>query len=702
METIDQQSIQLRDIAIAVFAVLTFILVLEIVHPFYFLKDDNRTYFLPMFFQNWRAVAEGTLAFFNFHQYLGIPHYSAAQPATFYPLLYGAMACSQVAAGHLFWTIDILVTIHLCLGAAGVVVLCHRLGIRRRISWIIAVGWAISPLFLITATSWWNISGFAGYLPWMAATAIMVFQTPSFGSVILLVLFRLLLLLVGHPEFFLYACICEFLLVVLCLITTDTPSRKGISRYVLSILLTVAVSLPFVLPLWVDLKESIRIATTPKVANKVLSFRDWFIGQVFPFSRDLYQGRASIFWQRHQQLSHSGYVIAAGAVWGIMSGIKHADHKHRLRILMLGGTIVFFLAWSMGAFNLIVHHIPILNQFRWTFKMLCCVNFFLFLLAGYGLGNLVENRFHHRGAVIFTSVLLVLVLINMGFLFYGKTIYSFNSVPHTQQPPFTEPLAGKLTDGRTVTLKLDMNDPFTSRSMGFNYATMWDIYHLGGYDPLVPKDNYRRSLGLYYFSTFMDPNIPIDYFRLWGVRYYVMMNPGKAKWINETSKAAAMQLGAYVTDWSGYKKQLHDSGLTILYKDEYRTVLEDSMASPLVFWQSDQDRHERNPLDYEIRTNEITIQTRSERAGTIVVNFLYNKDFHAIGDNQVPLKIDVNPNHQMLIHVPPGASSIHIEYRPFLLWLGLRFALIVLTLTGGLYLLGHRKGWFANGEALSE
>jgi len=679
-----------------------FIIVLEIVHPYYFLKDDNRTYFLPMFFQNWRAIAEGTLAFFNFHQHLGIPQYSVAQPATFYLLPYGAMVCSQAATGHLFWTIDILVTVHLCLGAAGMVVLCHRLGMRREISWIIAIGWGISPFFLITATSWWNISGVAGYLPWMAGTAILVFRKPSFGGVTVLVSLRLLLFLVGHPEFFLYACLCEFLLVVICSITMDTHSKKGMGLYLLSILLTVAVSLPFVVPMWANLKESIRFPTTPEEAKEVLHIRDWLIGLVFPFSRDLYQGSASIFWQRHQQVSHSGYVITAGAVWGIISGIKHADRRHRFRILLLGGIITFFLAWSMGAFNLIVHHIPVLNQFKWTFKLLCCVNFFLFLLAGYGLGNLVESRFYHRAAAISVSVLLALVLINMGVLFYGKTIYSFNFVPHTQQPPFTEPLAGKLTDGRTVTLKLDMNDPFTSRSMGFNYATMWNIYHLGGYDPLVPRENFRRSLGLNYISTFRSPQIPIDYFRLWGIRYYVMMNPGKAEWLSEKSKLAAMFLGRYVTDWSGYEKQLHNNGLKIIYKDKYRTILEDPMARPLVFWQPGQDSCNAKPLDYEIHTNAITIETRTERGGTIVVNFLYNKNFHATGNGRLPLKIDVNSNHQMLIHIPPRTHSIHIEYRPFLLWLGLRFTLMILTLTGGLYLLGHRKGWYANGETLSE
>ena len=79
------------DISILIFVLSFLFIIMEFKHPYYFLSDDNRTFYLPFFTHNFRAIINGELPFFNFHQNLGISHFSNFQSAIFYPLTYFSM-----------------------------------------------------------------------------------------------------------------------------------------------------------------------------------------------------------------------------------------------------------------------------------------------------------------------------------------------------------------------------------------------------------------------------------------------------------------------------------------------------------------------------------------------------------------------------------------------------------------------------------
>ena len=100
-----------------------FFLLLEHKYPYYFLQDDNRHYFLPLFVHDYRSLLNGEIPFFNFHQLLGTPALAVGLPASLYPFVYLSVFLSKSLWGHYFAAIDILVFLHLIIAGIGLFIL---------------------------------------------------------------------------------------------------------------------------------------------------------------------------------------------------------------------------------------------------------------------------------------------------------------------------------------------------------------------------------------------------------------------------------------------------------------------------------------------------------------------------------------------------------------------------------------------------
>ncbi|MCG8455805.1 MAG: hypothetical protein MI919_05945, partial [Holophagales bacterium] len=73
--------------------VLAFLLQLESRQPFYFLWDDNASFFLPCYTFDYETLLEhGRPAHLNYHQYLGYTYLASGQTGVLYPPVYLAMA----------------------------------------------------------------------------------------------------------------------------------------------------------------------------------------------------------------------------------------------------------------------------------------------------------------------------------------------------------------------------------------------------------------------------------------------------------------------------------------------------------------------------------------------------------------------------------------------------------------------------------
>ena len=142
-----------------------FLTVIELVHPLFFLQDDNLGHYLPAAAHNLRALGEGGLALFNFHQFCGIPALSSGLDAVLYPPLYICAAISWVFSGGIYWTIDLLVILHLCFAAAGTVLFLKELGAEDAGAFFGGVTWPLCGFAAGLSAVWWFTAAAAAFLP---------------------------------------------------------------------------------------------------------------------------------------------------------------------------------------------------------------------------------------------------------------------------------------------------------------------------------------------------------------------------------------------------------------------------------------------------------------------------------------------------------------------------------------------------------
>jgi len=194
-----------KNIGLLLGVLSVFFVLLEILHPYYWLQADNRDSYLPFFIHNWHAVAQGKFALFNFFQNLGTPHFSVGQTAVFYPPVYAAAALSLLFSGQLYWTMDIFAVLHLLAGAAGMFLLLRRLQNENAASLAGAVSWALSGFAMVTSCN--SIIS----LPLIAFFPFMLFYCLRLNSdgkgLWPLVAARLLFFYAGYINYFAYACL---------------------------------------------------------------------------------------------------------------------------------------------------------------------------------------------------------------------------------------------------------------------------------------------------------------------------------------------------------------------------------------------------------------------------------------------------------------------------------------------------------------
>jgi hypothetical protein len=396
---------------------------------------------------------------------------------------------------------------------------------------------------------------------------------------------------------------------------------------------------------------------TEFIANS-MSTSTWTVGLFTPFSSHTPRniGEALPF------LGHVGYLtllLAGAALYWTLRG-RMADDRQHLTLVMLG-LLVITLTLTMDFSAVQLYRVPLINRFRWPFKLLLFANYFQILLAALGLDHFLENGVSERRRRAAGVACLALSLANALLLYVGTPPKPFRT--HRDPVPMEEPLREMLRDGKIFTLGFDVWDPQSAHGLGFNYATLWGLYHFAGYDPLVPQANYDLALGLTYAATFEGPPgaVPWGRLRQWGVRWYVV---GNQRW--------------------DYDADLRSLGITFVQRDAGRTVYRDPLAKPLAFWEDGRS----DPFDVQIRTNSISVNSSSEHAGRLCLNFLYHPRFHVEIDGQ-PGTLAGNPYGQMLLEVPAGHHSIVVRYEDPDFRLGLWMAA-----AGALLAVGHaaRRG----------
>lgn len=642
-------------------------LLIELKYPYYFLQDDNRDFVLPAYAHSYRSLLNGEFALYNFHQFLGYPIFSSGQSGALYPFTYISIFFSQILFGHYFAAIDIYVLIHLIIGSIGFMLFLKELKLNDHSSFFGAVAWPLSSFIIHASNSWVIVSSNAAIFPWIVYYSLRLFRNYRRKDFVMLIIAKALLFYVGYYQYFIYIMIFDFLILLVLAfkntIIKHSELVKAIKLYVLNTISVFLLILPLLLPVWHGMMQSAERSSKLGFGQFAYSYYDikqWIKGIFYPFR--INPGNSDIVNWNMDILSHIGYMtvifIIICLIWNFIP-VKNNEMKAFTFTFLIVGLISFLWATNL-LFNFIIYQIPILNRFRWPFKLELLVNFHLIVLASIGLHIFLTyiSKKVKVIRIIFSFIILLQVL-NFACLYLLTPQRSF--AIHLDKIPLEEPLRGELSEGRIVSLGFNIWSPYdkniegkynTAPTLGFNYATLWNLYHFAGYDPLISEENSNASLELNYKAIYTKTDIPIDYFRMWGVRWYVV--------------PSTYNLGKYSSELEEYKR------------DGKRVIYFDRQANPLFFCDN---INQGDIISHSINTNSIEVKVNNTSEKNILnVNFLYNPFFKAYIDGK---KTDLikNRDNQLAVNIPEGLHTVLLKYSDpyfsFGLWVSLLFALIL-------------------------
>lgn len=626
--------------------IVTFIFI-EISHPYYFMQDDNRVLYLPIYLHNLRSVLSGEFPFFNFHQYLGTPvtmHY-----ASLYPIYYLALIFSNFLFGHYFASFEIIALFHLLLAAQGLFFFGRYFELDEASCLFGGLTWAFCSFVIIGGNSWIHITGLAAYLPWILLCTVRQCYSFSLKVFFILVFLKVCNLLLGYPQYFLYTATFEFLTVVLIGMFDSKTIKftKLLASFVLNYVCVVIASLPIILQAAWQTKAS-AYRSNPLSLNEYTSFsynlKYWLKGLIDPFSSATFVTQFELHY-----LSFVGYLTL---VFFFLYLYKRKELSGKCSALGTASTILFMLA-VMWAGELIVtrlfYYIPLFNRMRYPFKLAIFGSFYITVVSILGFDLFLKQLSTYDFLTNKTVKIIAstVIAVQLGIFI---VLYSFSPqrtfANHADPLPLSEPLSEIIADGRIVSASLDdvvsgskLLPGFSAPYLGYDYATLWGLYHFGGYDPLVSQKGNRAALGIKNNPVFNLPadepfSVPpdtLEHFRRWGVKWYVV------------NKAIPLEPG---------------SPFRLISSDAYRNVLEDSLAKPMVYWQ---DGAGNASLNYRFTSNTVDIESASGKTGTAVVNVLFHPYFSARLDGK-PIAVAETADNQVSLSVPQGKHRIVLRY----------------------------------------
>lgn len=643
--------------AVLAAALFIILLIIEYEYPYFFLQDDNRDYNLPNFIHCFESLLQGELPFYNFHQFLGIPHLALGQPAALYPLTYISVFASSLFFGHYFATVDILVIIHLLIGAVGFYQFARFFALDRKAAFFAGLSWPLSSFIIYASNSWAFVAGVAAYFPWMLLYSFRLYKTGETKAAVSAVAVRLLLFYAGHIQYFILTVIFEFLTVLFYGLYDSAPETRKLNllrffkKYIIGYMGVFILALPLLLPMWHQ-------TTISAMRSDSLSF-NVFVSQYFPLDQ-LLKGIFYPFTQVSENtawpfrnmvnLAHVGYLPILLVLAAIIENLRKRIKAHTInsvRLAVFAWPAVLAYLWSTNwAFNLLIYQIPILNRFRWPFKIIVYFDFYLIILAALVLSQILARLPWREAAKKAGFGLIIgLQIFNFLFLYTGMPYKDFGE-HHGDALPLTEPLREELAEGRIVSAGFEIwqDTPqnnrayLTAPTLGFNYATLWGLDYFAGCEPLLSSANATATLGLNFTAIIgPDKHIPVDHMRKAAVKWYIVPK--------EKESMYAQTLGSY--------------GMTARYRDEYRTVFFDEKAWPMVF---SVNGEAITSLNYRKTANTIETTFENEQATEIVFNFVYNPYFVCYIDGKKTDLTQLNDLHFSVL-VPAGNHHLILKYR---------------------------------------
>jgi hypothetical protein len=565
---------------------------------------------------------------------------------------------SKILFGHVFAAVDILVIVHLLIAGLGAYFLLQYFRPSRGAALFAGLTWPLCGFVLFSSNSWVIISITAAYFPWILLISFCFFRKPSRKLFVAGIIVRLLLFYGGHIQYFVYSVIFEaFTLSLYVLFSSESKRRvQSLFRYVRSFALTyvcvLVLSLPLLLPMFhlTSISASRSGALPFDIFSEYpYSFLQLILAFLFPFLKSDIHNSGAIW--NFASLAHIGYATIIILLVGAILFFHERSRNRQIRptaemsVFLIAAGLAFVWATST-LFNRLIYLLPILNRFRWPFKLTFFLCFYMIMIAAFVFSSFLNRLKPNIVKQRFLLCAIVLIQLANFWILYAVLPYRDFGEHHADQPPLQEELRDTLEGGRILTYGFDTwcrstsNDrPYqTAPTLSFNYATLWGLDYFAGYEILLPSTNSKVTFGLN-ITGILRSNLspPMDVMREAGVCWYIVPSD------------KAVTIWAEYPEWQ-IRPELSDDFRTVFFDPKAQPIFSDSSGQPI---QADQIGRPANTI-------ELTINAQREE--TISVRYILNPFLKAYSEDGTALTITpVNAVH-FKISVPAGTSHVTIRY----------------------------------------
>jgi hypothetical protein len=633
--TIGEAAIYRRYAVSFILIAVLFFAVLQLRAPYYFLQDDNRDIALPLFVHGWRALAQFSIAQYNYHQFLGAPVQFQD-----YPPAMAAVAASRALSGHYWAAMDILAFLHICVAGLGAFACAAAMGLGAMPAFFAAVVWGVNPFAILCGVSWWSVQAAAAWFPWLVFGLLKLYSGGEKTGFFALASSMGMFALACHPQYQVYSSLILLLLgLLLVLIVNDSSElslanigsafyakRRFLFLLVAAVVCGWLIGGVCMLPVYAaSLHNHYRSGAVNYADFSLYDVRigDWFKGILWPYGGPR---AAAPNLDDMDRLAHLGYLVPMLAVFAFMRRARDFAKAHKAQLAAFAALGAFCLCWSFGWFDRLEYMAPVLNRFRWHFRILLFADFFICMIATLGFAAFAETFARRLAAAVFA----LLVVNFFAYYSFGPRL-AFRH--HADAIPHYEPLAARLSGGRTLACGF-ADAPQLMPALGFDYSTLFKLYNFSGYDVVLPLENMRKTLGINYEATLDAPPdaARLGHFEVWGVRYYIV-----APALSAAFSAA--------------------TGMPAVFADSSRIIFEDKKALPLVFRDG-----ENIPAASVAPSGNVLNITPQIPGGCYNVNWLYNANMKLLAEGG-NAAMSQNPVGQIRVCTDAGVKSFSIIYR---------------------------------------
>ncbi len=645
---------------------------IESSHPYAFLGGDNLTELLPGLLVGIKQMFSGTMPYYNMHHLAGVPLLEMVLFSFLYPLTILSYVISHGMLNNDFLMMEVFLGLHLILGFIAMFFLLKKMKVDNLVALLGGIAYPFSGYILMASVGWYHIGPLALFVPLIFLLQLNNLNGPSTKNTLLLGLVRGIYFYTGNLQYFIYTLFFEFLFIAFFILSRRPQDKMGarqphahwlpetissetmksiVVHYALSMVLTFILALPLGTITFLMSRGNSRGGTFALFRYLDTQCRlnvspvDFVLGNIFPYP--LYNSVEPLVpgLSAFGNVNYTGTIFFISSIFGVIVGIRKL-RKHfltRFPFFLLAVIAVLLSFGCLGLLYTIMVVVPFWNQLFMPFKLILYANFFIVLFGSQSLTLLLGRG---RRWNIFRVALLIFFLSLTALQAYYSVDVQFS--PYGVRSEMSHYLPQKalvedLADGRIVAystgskysdevMRRGENGAAVSETLTMQhvYASYYNLYTLGGYEPL--QSSFQAATIPISRYGIANRAVDLDWLSEWGVKYL---------FVPYDSLQYHPELQGFAT-----VKNLEDAGIL---------VLENPDAKPIVFCEQDISPH------FTLMNHGLEFSTYVSSPTECIVSLVHNENFKLIvnGENQ-----DYSPDSlgRITFALPQGHSEVELVY----------------------------------------